>query len=392
MKIELVKGFRDIFPPASLKKEKMIDILKQKFKEYGFLPLETPIVEYDDLLRGENESDEAISDRFRLTDRGKRKLGLRYEHTISLPRVIKENPNLKMPFKRYAVGEIFRDEALKPGRFREFPQCDVDIIGDPSMYAEAELLALAFNVLKEIKLDAEIKLNNRKLLDDILLKAGVTENHQQIAREIDKLDKQTESEVKKSVANLCSEKAADDIFKFLKKDLNYFLENEFEGSKEIKQIEELGKVYGYKTIFTPTLMRGFSYYTGPVFEVWATGIPYSLVGGGRYDRSVGKYLKKEIPATGISFGSLIEYDKIEAPGTEFLLVSLGQEASTIKLAQKLRSMGKFVTVYFGKPSKALEYANSYQIKKVIFIGENEVKSKKFMVKDMDTGKEKNLDF
>ena len=136
-------------------------------------------------------------------------------------------------------------------------------------------------------------------------------------------------------------------------------------------------------------MRGFSYYTGNVFEIWSKEKKASLAGGGRYDDKVGKYVNRKIPAVGISFGTLIDYDGIDIldKSTKYLVVSLGQDKKAVELAKKLRSKGESCIIYYGKPSKALEYANSHFIQKTIFVGEKEVKAKKFKVKDMKSGKE-----
>ena len=141
-----VKGFQDILPPESLKREAVKKIIEKWFKLYGFIPIETPIIEFDELMRSETlaseKEDEAISDRFKLKDRASRNLGLRYEFTFQLARILKQNPNIKLPFRRYQIGPVFRDEPVASDRFRQFTQCDADIIGNSSIDADAECLAL----------------------------------------------------------------------------------------------------------------------------------------------------------------------------------------------------------------------------------------------------------
>jgi len=386
MNTELVKGFRDIFPPKSLQREKIIGILRKKAKQFGFVPIETPTIEYDELAKGDNESDEAVSDRFKLTDKGKRNLGLRFEFTFQLSRIFKENSSIKLPFKRYQTGSVFRDEPLRADRYREFTQFDADIVGDSSIKADAECIALGDSVLKELKIKAEIKVNNRKLLNSILEKSGVNKNQQQVLREIDKLDKLSKKEVEDNLKKIISEKSVKEIFLLIEKDLDYFVKNKFVGAEEIQELKEIGKNYGFEISFTPTLMRGFSYYTGNVWEIWNKEKKCALVGGGRFDDKVGKYIGRQIPAVGISFGTLIDLD-VEVENIEYLVVSLGEDKESIKLAQKLREKEKNVSIFYGKPSKALEYANAYKINNVIFVGEKEVKEKKFKVKDMKIGKE-----
>jgi len=392
MTIEKVKGFRDIFAPQSVRREKIIRIIQDKAKLYGFMPIETPAIEYNEVLQGDNASDEAVSDRFKLKDRGERDLGLRYEFTFQLSRIFKENPNIKLPWRRYQVGNVFRDEPLRPDRYREFSQFDVDIMGDATTKADAECIALSNDVLKELKITAEIKVNNRKLLNSIMDSAGVKNGQQQVLREIDKLDKLSKEEVEKNLSKIISKESLKKIFSLLGKDLDYFIENNFAGASEIEELRTLGKEYGFKIIFTPTLMRGFSYYTGNVFEIWGKEKKCALAGGGRFDDKVGKYIGKQIPAVGISFGTLIDLDGIgiDESKTKYLIVSLNQDKKAVELTQKLRESGKSCIIYYGKPSKALEYASSYYINKAIFIGENEIKAKKFTVRNLETGKEEKL--
>lgn len=389
MTIEKVKGFRDIFAPQSLQREKIIGIMKDKAKLFGFMPVETPTIEYDELLKGDNENDEAVSDRFRLRDKGDRNLGLRFEFTTQLPRILKEYPNAKLPWRRYQFGSVFRDEPLRAERYREFSQFDMDIIGDESIKADAECLAFADSVLKGLKIKSEIKVNNRKLLNSILQNAKITKNQQQVLREIDKLDKLPKSEVEKNLKKIISQDSIKKLFSLFQKDLDFFAKNNFPGAEEIEELENLGKIYGFKIKFSPTLMRGFSYYTGNVWEIWTLDSKASLAGGGRYDDKVGKYVGRKIPAVGISFGTLIDYDKIDILdlATEYLVISLGKEKEAIKIAQKLREKGKSAIVFYGKPSKALEYANSHFIQNAVFVGEKEIKSKKFKAKNLKSGKE-----
>ncbi len=389
MTIEKVRGFRDIFAPQSLKREKIIGIMREKARIFGFMPVETPTIEYDELLKGDNENDEAVSDRFRLRDKGNRDLGLRFEFTSQLPRIFKEFTNIKLPWRRCQFGNVFRDEPLRAERYREFSQFDADIIGDESINADAECLALAKSVLDELKIRVEIKVNNRKLLNAILENSGITKNRQQVLREIDKFDKLGKKEIEANLKKIISRESLRKILSLLEKNLDYFLKKNFSGADEISKLEKLGKIYGFKIKFTPTLMRGFSYYTGNVWEIWSKDKKASLAGGGRYDDKVGKYIGRQIPAVGISFGTLIDYEGIDITdkATEFIVISLNKDKEAINLAQRLREKGKSCIIYCGKPSKALEYANSYFIQNAIFVGEKEIKSKKFKVKNLKTGKE-----
>ncbi len=375
-KLGQVKGFRDFTGEEAQKREEIRKILVKTFEKFGFEPAETPIIEYEDFVEGENPNDEAISDIFKLKDKGDRKLALRYEFTFQLKRVAS---NKKLPYKRYQIGPVFRDEPMSSTRFRQFTQCDVDTIGS-TIKEEAEILALTDSVLRELSIEPIILINNRKLLNDILDDNNIQEkNKEQVLREIDKYDKSLEKEIQNNLKKLGAEKFLDS----LKKGEKYF--NQFESYKEIIGLIEYCKSYGLKINFSPTIVRGLSYYNGSVFEVKTKGIAETLVGGG-------SYVINGIQSTGLSFGleriSLLS--KLKEEKEKYLIVSLEQDREAIKLAQKIRKEEKNVSIYYGKPSKALEYANSCKYNKVVFVGEKEIKSKKFKVKDMKSGKETEL--
>ncbi len=372
MKTDLVKGFRDFTGEQAEKREFIKEVLKQTFERHGFQPAESPVVEYEEFVKGENPNDEAVSDIFKLKDRGKRKLALRYEHTFSLKRIMQ---NKKMPYKRYAIGPVFRDEPVTGNRTRQFTQCDIDIIGS-TIKDDAEVLSVINTLLKSLKIEATIYVNNRKLMNEIFKSQGIKKGKEQIIKEIDKLDKIPEKEVK---ANL-KKYNAENILEEFKKPISEF--EKYKSFSEIKELFEYCKSYGVKIEFQPTLARGLSYYSGTVFEIKAKKIRETIFGGGSYIFN---------GVQGVGFGVSIErlelVTNIKMNLEKYLIVSLNQDKEAIKLANKLRATGKNVSMFYGKPSKALEYANSYKINKVIFVGEREVKSKKFKIKIMSSGKE-----
>lgn len=391
--IDTVKGFRDCLPPESLKRDAVKKIVEKWFKLYGFLPVETPIVEFDELMKTDDlpseGQDEAVSDRFRLQDRGGRNLGLRYEFTFQLARLLKMNLNLKLPFKRYQIGEVFRDEPTSLKRFRQFTQCDVDIVGDASVNADAECLAVFSDILKELKVGAEIQVNSRKLLTAIIesVEIGKIRN---VMRELDKIEKIGIDQVKVNLKEYASSNQIITLIRLLEKDLDFFRKNAFAGVDELEELIETCEQYGLKVKFNPYLIRGLGYYTGNVFEIRTAGGKDSIAGGGRYDKSVGRYLPNDIPAVGISFGleRLTELADVKVANIpKALLISISQDAVTINLAGKLRKAGISCSIEFGKPSKALDYANSLKIPYAVFIGQEEVGKKKFKLKDMNSGKE-----
>jgi len=183
---EPVKGFKDYSGKEAIKREEIRKILVETFERYGFEPVETPIVEQEEFVRGENVSDEAVSDIFKLQDKGKRNLALRYEFTFQLKRLMK---NKKLPYKRYQIGEVFRDEPISANRFRQFTQCDVDVVGS-GIRNEAEVLALTNEIMITLGIKPLILINNRGLLNEILQDCRVKEKDRlQVLREIDKYGK-----------------------------------------------------------------------------------------------------------------------------------------------------------------------------------------------------------
>ena len=373
---EEVKGFNDYTGIEARKREKIKEILIKNFRIYGFEPAETPIVEFEEFIKGGNEYDEAVSDIFKLKDKGMRNLALRYELTFQLKRISK---NKKLPYKRYQIGEVFRDEPISENRFRQFTQCDIDVIGS-GVNEEAEILVLISKILKELNIKAEIQVNNRKLLDSIIKSAGI-ENVEFAMREIDKLDKQGEDVVKSNLAKFIEKEKIINLFKMLKKSLSAF--KKFSGYSEIKELIKKCGNYGVKLDFKPTLARGLSYYVGNVFEVKTAGVKETIYGGG-------SYLVNNISASGISCSleRLSQLAKIKIDEKKVLVLSIEQDEKAIKLAEKLRKSGIITELWLEKGiSKALEYSNSKNLGFVIFLGSEEAKKKKFKLRDMKTGKE-----
>ena len=372
---EPVKGFRDFSGEEARKRAEIRKIIVETFEQYGFEPAETPIIEREEFVRGENVNDEAVSDVFRLQDKGKRNLALRYEFTFQLKRLMR---NKKLPYKRYQVGEVFRDEPISANRFRQFTQCEVDIVGS-TIKDEAEILATAKDILEKLGIKATIYFNNRKLLNEILKEQKIKDTIE-VIREIDKLDKLSEKEVQANLKKFGAEK----ILSIFKKPESYF--KKYKSYQEIMELKKYCKMYNIEIKFLPSLARGLSYYDGTIFEI-KSDIKESIFGGGSYTfnnvKSVGY---------GVSIERLAAVSKISPNKEKYLIISLGKDEESIKLANKIRSKNKITSVYYGKPSKALDYANSYGFGKAVFVGEREVKAKKFKVRDMKTGKEKSLNF
>lgn len=369
--MEPPKGFKDFTGQEAEKRAVITEILTNIFQRYGFQPAETPVIEYENFVKSDNSEDEAVSDIYKLKDKGKRKLALRYEFTFQSKRLMQ---NKKLPYKKYQIGPVFRDEPIKGNRLRQFTTCEADIIG-ATLKDQAELLAIIREFLDTLKIQSTIYINNRKLMNEILEEFKI-KNKEAVIREIDKLDKLTEKEVKQNLKKY----NASNILEIFKKPETYF--EKYPAYSEIKEIKQYCSYYNINLTFQPSLARGLSYYNGTVFEIKNKEIKETICGGGAY-----KFNNIQSIGFGVSIDRLSVVTKMLIKLEKYLIVSLEQDKKAISLAKQLRKKGKNVSIYYGKPSKALEYANSYQINKVIFVGAKEVKTKKFRIKDMKLGKE-----
>ncbi len=418
------KGMRDFLPSDASRREWIADTLKSAFKQYGFVPLETPVAERFEVLSSKFAGgEEILKETYRFQDQGKRDLGLRYDLTVPLARVFAGNPQLAKPFKRYQIAPVFRDGPLKKGRYREFVQCDVDTLGVSSVLAEAELLALGSQAFRNLGLDVVFKVNNRKLLNGLLEDAGIEKEKQAGALlSLDKLEKIGSAAVldelekvrgvsasagKKILALFekagTGQKALSAIGKALKSSEGK------EGLSELAQLFDYLEAFGVSNAeFVPSLSRGLNYYTGMVYEAFLPGsvITSSLAAGGRYDRMVGDFSGKSepVPAVGISFGLdvigevLIEKesaggDPRSASSAKVFVMPVGETLTDcIRVSQQLRAAGVSVLLDLAGRgvSKNLQWAAKQGLPYVLIVGEAEVKEGKYSLKDMQSGKESKL--
>jgi histidyl-tRNA synthetase len=392
IKPQTLKGFRDFLPEEMVIRQKVIDILKNVFESYGFEPLETPALEYAETLLGKygEEADKLI---YQFEDRGKRKVGLRYDLTVPLARVIAANPNLPMPFKRYQIQPVWRADKPQAGRFREFLQCDIDTIGNASLRADAEIIACALEAIKKLGLkNTKMLINDRYILRNL---------KPEFVSAIDKLGKVGKAGVIKELVKKGAKKS------WAEKYINSF-------SKEkptpnnitvFNHLKKLGWKEGKDFEFDPTLARGLDYYTSTIFELASPNCKSdSLGGGGRYDNLIGMFLGRDVPAVGFSFGidRLIEamkqqglFKKLPKTTTKVLVTIFSPEflEESIKLASKLREAGINTDLYPDpdtKLDKQLKYADRKGIPYVVILGPEEVKNKTVTVKNMKNGSQKTL--
>ena len=430
----LPKGTRDFGPDEMKKREYLFKIFKDTFSLYGFNALETPSMENINVLNGKygEEGDKLI---FRILDSGDfikdvdnieskdsnnlkkeiSKKGLRYDLTVPFARYVSMNRDkITLPFKRYQIQNVWRADRPQKGRFREFYQCDVDYIGTKSIVCEAEIIDLVYSIFEKLKIqDFSVKLNNRKVLFGIVETLSLQDNFDKICIIIDKIDKigkdkfieelknigLSKSQIEKLNSVLFFDGSNDDKIKFLKD----FLSKSSTGLEGINEIENLTKL-SKEFIFDINLARGLSYYTSSIFEVILDEKNIgSLCGGGRYDDLTEIFGYKDISGIGISFGIERIYeimkernlfpDSINKKDT-VLVCSMSEKYldDSLRISSILRNNNISTDLYPDNPKlkKQLQYANNNDIPYVIIIGEDEVTSKLYTLKDMETGSQEKL--
>jgi len=304
MELQLPRGMRDFSPEEKILRDEVISILKRVFELYGFSPLETPVVERWEVLSAKySGGEEILKETFKLTDQGGRQLGLRYDLTVPLARFVGMNPTIKRPFKRYQIGTVYRDGPIKKGRTREFYQCDADIVGSSSPLADAECVQLALDVFEKLGIDVEVKINNRKVLYELAQAAEIPEELTEAAiLSLDKLEKIGPDEVLREMTERGIARTSAERFLSGAQDREALKKGE--GYRELEPV--LSALRDPRVVWTPSLARGLSYYTGTIYEVYAknSSVTGSLAAGGRYDNMIGQFLggSEKIPAVGISFG------------------------------------------------------------------------------------------
>ena len=406
-----VKGCVDYSPREQYIRNYISDTLKKVFEKYGFKPLQTPLLCYYDLLALKyDEENDILKEVYKVTDQGNRNLALRYDLTVPFAKYIAMNPNTKMPFKRYEIGEVFRNGPVKLGRDREFIQCDVDSVGIEGQLTEAEFVALYVEAYNKLNIDIVIKYNNRKFLSGIIIEAGIAEELvTDTITIIDKFEKMTRQELEKEFAKVgLNNEQIEKLFTYLNMDANQLIniesKNEVlaEGINELntlkEYIEKLGLIDYVQ--FSPSLARGQEYYTGTVFEVYVTdgSIKSSIGGGGRYDKMITDFINdgKEYPAVGISFGLNVIYEILknreeftENALTDIFIIPMGTQIQCLKIAEIMRKAGYRVEVEMKtrKMKKSLEYANEENIPYVFILGEDELAQNNISVKNMKEKKQ-----
>jgi histidyl-tRNA synthetase len=410
---------RDFLPEDVRKREYVIGVIKEVYERYGFEPLETPAAENIETLMGKygEEGNQLI---FKILKRGVHEstgeadLALRYDLTVPLARVVAEYRD-KLPkfFKRYQIQPVWRADRPARGRYREFYQCDVDVLGSRSMIVEAEIISASVEVLNKLGFtDFVVRLNHRKVLTGILDAAGITsEKHETALIALDKLDKIGAEGVLREFAEreVLSPNAGKELLALFEtkehvfERLERFIESHAIGLEGIKELREIIEYTSAQSLIQidPSLARGLSYYTGAIMEIQVKDLAGSLGGGGRYDNLVGMFLGQDIPACGFSLGLeriiLIMSERNMFPAhldfapADVMVAIWNQESipQSIALAQQLRASGLRVDLYpdVDKLGKQFKFASSRGVRFVAVLGEDERARGEVALKNMTTGEQ-----
>jgi histidyl-tRNA synthetase len=419
-----LKGFRDYLPDEMLPRQAMIASCVSVFERFGFVPLQTPALEYTDILLGKLGAD-AEKLLFRFKDNGGRDVCMRYDLTVPLARVIAQYADLAKPFKRYQIAPVWRAEKPGRGRFREFFQCDCDIVGSPSLIYDAECISLGFAAMRALNVNAEIRFNSRKMLSALGTKLNVSDARQMmtIFRTIDKIPSQGKERVQEllKVDANCNAEQIGTIMRFV--DIAGSNEemlskvSEIIGAPAEAAVNDLRSVMGYVAELTSgqsvalkldfSIARGLDYYTGTVYETFLTDLPGygSVMSGGRYDGLIERYLGKPVPAVGISVGldrllaGLIELKRIAKTTVTSRVAVVAMDAACVNAA--LRVLGRFraegiaAEILLGseqkpKLDKQLSLAGKKGIPYAAILGGNEVARGTVMLKDLAARQQEEL--
>lgn len=391
MNIQTLKGFRDFLPKESRKRDYVKNTLKKVFESYGFEPLETPMLEYDEVLTGKyGEEGEKLM--YRFIDNGDRKVAMRYDQTVPTARVVAQYPELPKPFKRYQMQPVFRADKPQKGRYREFMQCDVDIIGADSALADAEILATVDGAYKALGFrDVTILVNDRIVFEG-LSPLTITI--------VDKLKKIGNDGV---IEELVARNACNTVIE-AKNLLQSILDQK--PSARLQEILSAAKDMGVSEntfVFSPTLARGLDYYTGLIFEVEIPNYTVgSVCGGGRYDNLIGMFANNKIPAIGYAVGfdrtieAMEELQLFPAEmATAKVLVTVfdkSLEQKSVEISSRLRSNNINCELYLNdaKMEKQLKYADQKQIPYVVIIGPEEQDKNVVTIKNLQNRTQEQL--
>ena len=439
---QTLKGFQDFLPGGMIARNLVLDKIRRAYERYGFVPVDTPILEHLTTLVGTGGED-INKQLFRLDTPEREPAALRFDLTVPFARLVAQYPeDLRLPFRRYHIAPVFRADKPGPGRFRQFTQCDIDIAGSDSVFADAEIIAAMCGVLEELSLvkelddgtrvpEYQVRVNNRRLVDALLEGNGMTatETQKHVLRVVDKLQKVGPDNIRKELGEGRVDESGDPIRgvgleSAVTDKILAFLSVTGDSRQEVasavaetlpagelaeaavQDMRDLAaaldglNVPEDAAVFDPSLARGLDYYTGPVYEAFLPGAPEfgSIMGGGRYDTLVERFLDTSIPATGASIGldrliaALDHLGKLDTPSTTVQVLVVAMKGmpmpALLAVASELRTAGIATEVYMGEGAGVgaqLSFANTNGIPIAVILGEDELNNGTISVKDLLAG-------
>ena len=422
VKPRILSGFMELSPADQIVFNSMLDKIRDTYELFGFAPVETPAIELSEILfaKGGGETEQEVY-RF---ERGNKDIALRYDLTVPTARYVAQyESDLPLPFRRYAIGKVWRAERAQAGRFREFYQCDIDIIGSDSVLYDAEVPSVIYSTMKALGFtDFTIRINNRKTLNGLFEELGAGENSVLVMRIVDKIEKIGEAEVRKQLSDIgMTNNSNDRLIDFLNIDgspeevlgglrkLDVSNETFKTGVDELSTVISAMREFGVPEEnfkIDLAIARGLDYYTGTVYETILNDHRNvgSVCSGGRYDNLASHYTKTNLPGVGISIGLTRLFYKLREAGiitagpatpAKVLLCPIDDAGriEAIELSSKLREAGISTQVFLesAKINKQMRYADRLKVPNVVVIGRNEVDTGQFQLKDMMTGEQQTLD-
>lgn len=422
IKPSILPGFMELLPKEQLVFNRIKDIIRETFEENSFENIETPIIEKTEILlaKGGGETSKQVYN----IDHESRDMSLRFDLTVPLARYVSEHYHeLEFPFRRYHIGKVYRGERNQKGRYKEFYQCDIDIVGNNSLDIrnDAEVPAVMYQVFKRLNIDnAVINVNNRKLLNGFLNSLEIN-NYTEVLRVIDKIDKVDANKFREMlIVEIPDENKVDRLIEFIsvkgnnEEIISYLEDLNITDDLFALGLEELKEVYGYMILFgidekaikiNLSITRGLDYYTGMVFETFLSGYESigSVCSGGRYEDLASNFTKQKLPGIGMSIGltrlfyQLSEAKLINIENDRYcdvLIVPMDKTNEfSMEILEELRDNKIKAQIYFEKAKfkKIFNYADKQQIKFVIVAGEEEFKERQFSLKNMETGEQTVID-
>jgi len=419
MNINVLPGFQELLPKEQIAFDRLKRTIEEIYQLYGFRPIETPVLERAEILLSKSggETEKQIYQ----FEKGDTKLAMRFDLTIPLARYVVKNQNdLVFPFKRYAIDRVYRGEKPQAGRFREFYQCDIDVIGRDTLDLsyDAEIPSIIASIFSSLELDFTVRINNRKILNGLFDSLKI-EDRVSTLRVLDSMEKIGKEKTKVELKDIgLDDNQIELIFDFYKlnekenKEIIESLKNSDITSDTFKQgVEELEIVMDEINILgissnvkiDLTVARGLDYYTGTVYETILNKYPEigSVCSGGRYDDLAGYFSNQKFPGVGISIGLTRLFDQLknkdilyiedQTPTVVLILPLTKNREYSLKLAETLRE--NFIPTEiapFGNMKKSLNYANKLKIPYVVFIGEDEIRKGIYKIKDMESGEQKEI--